>query len=103
MPASTGKRYLRTADGGNVVRHHTLPFVAIVVDGVHVVMGLARAQILAELPEQIRGHAWGRQSRLLPRQLVGAVVALHTVFLKEAGLANGFTDGGMVLYPVVAP
>lgn len=76
-------------DGVDVVGDHARPVALVVVDGVAVLGGLARAagEGVAVLPEHVAGNALGGQGGRLPRVLDRAVVAA-AVFCDRVSLIS---------------
>jgi len=61
-------------DGSNVVGDQSGPVRAAVVDGVRVVVGEARGEVVAELPEEVGAHTVGVEGGRLPGTFNGDMV-----------------------------
>jgi hypothetical protein len=86
-----------------VVKDTALEVGAFKVDGVMIIWGLARGQLLAILPEEISSVAGGVQSGILPLDRVGAVIILDAILLEHARLSSSIADLGVGLDPVISP
>lgn len=102
LPWDRCLRYLVLVDIFHMVHHGTLPLICAVKDAVRILGRLARGQLLTILPDEI-GRGARAQGGLLPLQLVGAVIALHAILLKQAWLTGSLAGLGVVLNPSIAP
>lgn len=87
----------------NMVNDSALPLVGAMVNGVLIIGRVAVRELLAVLPEQIRGQASGAERCLLPFKFGGAVVAFHAIFFEKARLSSSLADLAVRFHPAVAP